>query len=335
MEMILLALIFLSFLLTMIFIPKWISKCRQIGLLWEDMNKYGHPNNVASSGGIVIVMAFFISSLIYLITLSGENEIVSKILAMLCVIAILSIIGLADDFLGWKRGGLSWRFRLILAFAASIPIVAISTGNYTILLPFLGNVQLGWIYPFVLIPIGIAGATTTYNFLAGFNSLEAGQGIIILSSFSLIAYLTGSSWLAVIGLIMVASLAAFYFYNKVPASVFPGNIMTWAVGAMIACMAILGNFEKIAVFIFIPYIIETILKVGRGRMKKYSFGIPNKDNSLEMPYGKIYGLTHFAIFALKKFKKKVYEQDVAYFIHAIQIIIIAIALIIFKSSIFG
>jgi hypothetical protein len=30
---------------------------------------------------------------------------------------------------------------------------------------------------------------------------------------------------------------------------------------LIACMAILGNFEKIAVFVFIPYIIETFLKL--------------------------------------------------------------------------
>ena len=45
----------------------------------------------------------------------------------------------------------------------------------------------------LMIPIGIAGATYTYNFLAGVNGLEAGQGMIILSFLSLIAYITGSS----------------------------------------------------------------------------------------------------------------------------------------------
>jgi UDP-N-acetylglucosamine--dolichyl-phosphate N-acetylglucosaminephosphotransferase len=131
----------------------------------------------------------------------------------------------------------------------------------------------------------------------------------------------------------VASLIVFYYYNKFPAKVFPGDILTWSIGALIACMAILGNFEKIALFIFIPYILETILKV-RGKLKKQSFGIPNKDGSLEMPYDKIYGLTHLSIFILKKFKSKVYERDVVYFIFAVQIIICLAALVIFKSSLF-
>ena len=88
-------------------------------------------------------------------------------------------------------------------------------------------------------------------------------------------------------------------------------------------MAILGNFEKIAVFVFIPYIIEVVLKL-RGKLVKQSFGKPNKDNSLEMPYDKIYGMTHLSLFILKKFKNKVYEKDVVYFIFLIQIIFIII-----------
>ena len=64
---------------------------------------------------------------------------------------------------------------------------------------------------------------------------------------------------------MVGALIGFYIYNKFPAKVFPGDILTYSVGALIAGMAILGNFEKIAVFVFIPYIIETILK-SRGKL---------------------------------------------------------------------
>ena len=39
---------------------------------------------------------------------------------------------------------------------------------------------------------------------------------------------------------MVAALLGFYLYNKYPAKVFPGDSMTWAIGALIAGMAILG-----------------------------------------------------------------------------------------------
>ena len=177
------------------------------------------------------------------------------------------------------------------------------------------------------------GATTTYNFLAGFNGLEAGQGIIILSFLSLISYLTGNSWLSVIGLTMVSSLIVFYIYNKYPAKVFPGDILTYSIGALIAGMAILGNFEKIAVFVFIPYIIETVLKL-RGKLKKPSFAKVNEDGSLDLPYRKIYGLTHFSVLFLKKFKKKVYENDVVYFIFSLQIIICLLALFLFRGALF-
>lgn len=336
MEALLIFSIFVSFIIALIVLPKWIAKCRKIGLLWEDMNKFNHPNNVASSGGIIVVTAFVFGVLTYVairtfaINSNGTNL---KIFSLLTVILILAIVGLVDDLLGWKHGGLSARFRVILAFGASIPLVVINAGNHTISLPIFGVINLGLIYPLLIIPVGIAGATTTYNFLAGFNGLEAGQGIIILSFLSLIAYITGNSWLSIVGLCMVFSLIAFYFYNRFPAKVFPGDILTYSIGALIACMAILGNFERIAVFIFIPYIAETFLKL-RGGLKKQSFGIPKKDGSLEMPFKKIYGLTHLSILILKKLKGKVYERDVVYIIFIFQIIICLLSLLIFWKGLF-
>ena len=336
MEYLLLFPILVSFILSLILLPKWIKKCKQVGLLWEDMNKFEHPKNVAASGGIIIVMAFVLGVLFYVAIktfLFKDNGTILEIFSLLSVILMLAIIGLTDDLLGWKHGGLSPKFRLTLAIIASIPLVVINAGVPEINLPFLGLINIGLIYPLFLIPLGIAGATYSYNFLAGFNGLESGQGIIIILFLSLIAYITGSPWLSIMGLCMVASLLVFYFYNKHPAKVFPGDILTYAIGALIAGMAILGNFEKIAFFVFIPYIVETILKT-RGRIKKSSFGIPNRDGSLEMPYKKIYGLTHFSIFILKKIKTKVYEKDVTYFIFSIQIVICLLSLFIFRGTLF-
>jgi UDP-N-acetylglucosamine--dolichyl-phosphate N-acetylglucosaminephosphotransferase len=256
-----------------------------------------------------------------------------QIFSLLSVILILGLIGLTDDLLGWQHGGLSARVRILLAFMASIPLVVINAGTHTMNIPFLGNIGLGLFYPLVLIPLGIAGASTTYNFLAGMNGLEAGQGMIILTFLSLVAYATGSTWLSMVGLCMVAALLGFYFYNKFPARVFPGDIMTYSIGALIAGMAILGNFEKIAVFVFIPYIIEVGLKL-RGGLKKQSFGLPQKDGSLKMPYKKAYGLTHVALLLLSKVKRKVYEKDVVYLIFAFQIFLCLLALIIFRGVLF-
>lgn len=337
MEEILFIAVLVSFFLCLLVLPKWIKKCKQVGLLWEDMNKPKHPKNVAASGGIVVVMAFIIGVLVYIairtFIIQDMDGITRNILGLLSMVLILAVVGLTDDMLGWKHGGLSIKMRIFLAFMASIPLVVINAGDSGVSLPFIGMVNLGLLYPLVLIPIGIAGATTTYNFLAGFNGLEAGQGIIIVSFLSYIAYLTGNPWLAMVGLCLIASLIVFYYYNRFPAKVFPGDILTWTIGSVIAGMAILGNFEKIALFVFMLYILETILKL-RGKLKMQSFGIPNRDGSLELAYDKIYGVTHLSMFILKKFKEKVYERDVVYFIFAIQIIICLSALIIFKNSLF-
>ena len=69
----------------------------------------------------------------------------------------------------------------------------------------------------------------------------------------------------------------------------------------------------------------------RGRLKKYSFGEPQKDGSLKNKYEKIYGLEHLAIYTLEKIKKnkKAYEWEVVLFIHLIQIILIILAFLIF------
>jgi len=337
MEIILPIAILVSILLALFSIPKWIKKCNKIGLLWEDMNKPNHPKNVAASGGIAVVLSFIVGVLSYIairtFMIDALNGIALEIFALISVILILAIVGLVDDLLGWQHGGLSIRFRIFLAFAASIPLIVINAGTSLINIPFGGLIDIGLLYPLLVIPVGIAGASITYNFLAGFNGLEAGQGIIILSFLSFISYITGTPWLALIGLIMVACLIVFYFYNRFPAKIFPGDSLTWSIGALIAIMAILGNFEKVALFIFTPYILETILKL-RGRLKKESFAKPNPDGSLEMPYRKIYGLTHLSLFILKKLKNKVYERDVIYLIFIAQIVICLLALIIFKEVLF-
>lgn len=328
MNSLMLIVVVISFLATYFGLVAWIKKCNKVGILWEDMNKFGKPKNVAGSGGIIVLIGFLLGVLSYIAlrTFSGSKVdiITIQIFALLTSVLTVGIIGLIDDFLGWHHGGLSARVRLVLVFLAAIPLVVINAGESTVTLPFFGSVDFGILFPLFLIPLGIAATTTVYNFLAGFNGLEAGLGIMVIGFFSYVSYITNSAWLALIGLCMVAALFAFWLFNKNPAKVFPGDVLTYSVGAMVGGMAILGNFEKIAIIVFIPFIIEMVLKL-RGGMKpprKQSFGIPQKDGSLKLPYDKIYGLSHFSIWFLSKFKKKVYENDVVYLIFIIQILFI-------------
>lgn len=347
MEVLLFLPLILSFAITFLVMPSWIRRAKNAGLEGKDINKYEKPR-VAEAGGIVVLAGFTLGLLVYIAIITfnfSSTDHLIEILALLTVILILAFIGLIDSLfaassnsavnqhiLGWRRG-LSKKYRLVLCLFAAIPLMVINAGHSTLAFPIIGNINLGLIYPLFLIPIGIAGASTTFNFLAGFNGLESSQGIIIIGALSVVAYFTGNSWLALIGVVMVLALLGFWIFNKYPARVFPSDVLTYPMGGMIAIMAILGNMEKIALFFFIPYVVEVILK-SRGRLVKQSFGKPNKDGSLDMPYDKIYGLEHFAIFCLKKIRGKVYETEVVYFINIIQILIIAIGFIVFRESIF-
>ncbi|MDD5699653.1 MAG: glycosyl transferase family 4 [Candidatus Nanoarchaeia archaeon] len=329
MEPLLIATIFISFFITLFALPFWISKAKQIGLVWEDMNKFRKERNVAGSGGIIVVLGTIIGIFLYIALqtfyFKQTDGVLISSFALLTSILLVAGVGLIDDLFGWKRGGLSIRSRIILILFCAVPLMVINAGESTIM-----GINLGVLFPLIIIPIGVLGAATTFNFLAGYNGLEARQGIILLSAMAFATYFTGNSWLSVVALCMVASLMAFLIFNKNPARVFPGDVLTYSIGILIAGIAIIGNVEKIAIFFFIPYILETILKV-RGKLKKYSFGRPNEDGSLDLAYDKIYGLEHLSILILKKIKpgKKVYENDVVNLINGFQLLIVLLGFLIF------
>ncbi|HLD38609.1 MAG TPA: glycosyl transferase family 4 [Candidatus Nanoarchaeia archaeon] len=325
-EILLLATIFISFFCALFVIPFWIRKARQENLVGKDMHKQ-NKNEVAEGGGVGVMFGFSIGVLLYLAINTfyfQRSEFLISIFAILTTLFIATMLGSIDDLLGWKKG-LSKSMRIVMMLFAAIPLMVINAGESILL-----GIDFGLVFPLFLIPLGIVGAATTFNFLAGYNGLEASQGILILSALSVVTFLTGNSWLSVIALCMVAALTAFYIFNKYPAKIFPGDTLTYPVGALIAVIAILGNIEKIAIFFFIPYILETILKL-KGWLRKESFAKLNKDGSLELPYTKMYGLEHLAIKILKKIKpsKKVYETDVVYLINGFQIIIILLGFWIF------
>tara|TARA_Y100000034_G_scaffold135471_1_gene207524 strand:- start:1614 stop:2624 length:1011 start_codon:yes stop_codon:yes gene_type:complete len=327
--------IVISFLIVLFVLPFWIVKTKEINLTWRDMNKYAEKY-VSGSGGLIVCLGFLLgvfSFVAYRTFYLGTPDYFPEILATLCVILILCLIGIVDDLFGWVKGGLSKKSRLVLTILAAIPLVAINAGKSQMSFPFFGTLDFGIFYPLVLIPLGIVGAATTFNFLAGFNGEEAGQGILLLAALGFVAFFTGNSWLTMISFCMVAALSGFLIFNFSPAKIFPGDSLTYSVGGLVAIISILGDFEKIALFFFIPFILETGLKL-RGNLSKYSFGKPLKNGKLKNKYSKFYSLNHIAIFLLNKTKYKATEKKVVYVIWIFQFLIILTGFIIFREGIF-
>ncbi len=174
-------------------------------------------------------------------------------------------------------------------------------------------------------PIGIVGAANAFNMIAGFNGLEAGMGVILLFSMGTAAYLLGKPWVGVLALLMTAALLAFLVYNKYPAKVFPGDTLTYSVGAFIACIAILGNMERLAILLYALYYLDFALSL-RGRFKVEAFGVVDEKGCLKEPRQKLYHLTHLAMRVLRSLKGSAREHEVVLLIWVMQVIVSILAL---------
>ncbi len=326
MEPLLLISFVVSFAVTYLLIPPWIRAAHRIGLVGRDMNKFAKPE-VAEMGGIAVVSGF-VAGVLYYIGLStfyfNQDANLVYVLAVLATVLIITIIGMLDDLLGWKIGLKQWQ-KPLLTLVAALPMMVVNAGESSMVLPIVGNVDFGILYPLLVIPLGIAGAANGFNMLAGYNGLEAGMGVIILTALGITALLTGTPWVAIIAFAMVFALIAFLRYNWYPAKIFPGDSLTYSVGALIACVAILANAEKIAVILFLPYFLDFLLPL-RKKMKVEAFGKPAEDGSLKMPYNKIYDTAHAVILLLRKLKGKAYEYEVTMLILIVEIMLAILTL---------
>jgi UDP-N-acetylglucosamine--dolichyl-phosphate N-acetylglucosaminephosphotransferase len=91
---------------------------------------------------------------------------------------------------------------------AALPMMVINSGQSTMNLPIVGPMDLGILYPLLIVPLGIVGASNAYNMVAGYNGLEAGMGIIILSALGYFAFITGKQSAAILAICMVSALIA-------------------------------------------------------------------------------------------------------------------------------
>jgi UDP-N-acetylglucosamine--dolichyl-phosphate N-acetylglucosaminephosphotransferase len=251
-----------AYLFTLLAVPWLIPRLMKSGLTGRDMNK-AENTIVAEMGGLAIVGGFVVGVLlaIGLSTFNFLDEPVRLpyVLAGLSVILITALIGVIDDLLL-----LDQRVKALLPVFASLPLIAVKAGVTTMNLPLLGTVDFGLLYPLILVPIAITGASNATNMLAGFNGLEAGLGIVMCATVGLVGYQLGRVEAVILSFAMLGSLLAFMKYNWNPAKILPGDVGTLSIGAVIACAVIIGDFEQVGFILFIPYFLELFLKASSG-----------------------------------------------------------------------
>lgn len=309
----------LSFLTTLIAIPVFIRYLNRINLLVKDQNKENKPL-VPISGGITVVAGILIGLMCYIFILTfvyKDLTQISIIFAVASTMLLITFIGFLDDLIINKtkdasQGLRQWQ-KPVLTLIAAIPLMVINAGQSVVLVPFFGVVDFGLIYPLLLTPIGVVVASNMVNLLAGINGLETGMGIIYIGMLGLYAFVNLRYEAAGIAIIVLAALIAFYLYNKFPAKILPGDSLTYLLGASLVSIAIVGNIEKAALVISIPFILEFILKA-RSKFKAQSYGYYD-NGKIHSLHDKIYSLIHF--FTIKS---RFTEKQITYIFILIQFI---------------
>jgi UDP-N-acetylglucosamine--dolichyl-phosphate N-acetylglucosaminephosphotransferase len=204
-----------------------------------DIHKTTKPE-VPESGGISMIIGITIS--LILVIFFFPNFFNESLIFLLTVL-LTGLIGFIDD-----RKKLRSRYKIILSiFTGSIIFLANFFGFITIdspTIPFIDRTRLTIIYPF-LVPLIVAVFTNTVNMLEGYNGEGSGTCLIAVFFLFICSLLWNSAEGVVFTIPVIATIFAFFLFNKYPAKIFPGDTGTLAIGAMIACIMLFGSLEVV------------------------------------------------------------------------------------------
>jgi len=308
----------IGFTITYWITPKSIRFFKGIGVCGVDQQKKGKPL-IVGAGGIPVFFGFFfaVMSFIGLVSFLDGNSInLSFVLAALITAQTIMFVGFMDDLnirsekkkdtsgtLEFRVGLPQWK-KAILVLPAAVPLMAVMAGSSVLTIPFLGAIDFGIFFPLFFIPLGVLCVANATNMLAGQNGLEAGMGAVALLALGVFSFLIrfdssgalipGRIEATVIAFAAAFVLIAFLRFNWTPAKILPGDSLTYFIGGVYASVTVIGNIERFAIILFLPWIIEAFLKASQ-KFKATSLGALQEDGSLKPPNGRVESLNHFVM----------------------------------------
>ncbi|MHA2353725.1 MAG: hypothetical protein ACXADC_00990 [Candidatus Thorarchaeota archaeon] len=299
--------IILAFSIVVLAMPSTIRILKEKGIIGIDVHKPDKPE-IAKGGGFVVLFALVTSLLIVIgITTFQGEEVDTGLLAALVSILLAGMIGLLDDNLDFRN-----RTKIVLPMLASIPMMVMQEGTTTMSIPLFGTVDFGALYPLVVIPLMMTFIIDSTNMYGGMNGLEAGLSAV--NSAALILYVVLLSLIdgtetsqalldsgVVAGALLGASVA-FLIFNRYPAKILPGDVGRLPLGAAIAVALILGNMDRLAIFLYAPFAINFLLYilyklyVRRKGIQYTKFASAREDGTLEVvgPFTMYWLLPHLS-----------------------------------------
>jgi UDP-N-acetylglucosamine--dolichyl-phosphate N-acetylglucosaminephosphotransferase len=294
--------------MTFVIIPWLIPRLKARGVVGIDLNKPSKPE-IAEMGGIAVVVGFF-TGVSVLVALNGIQNIDLLNVSLSAVLGA-AFVGMMDDLFDLRQ-----RHKAFLPFVIALPFAAAADPH--VVIPHVAQIDFG---PWMLLvaAFAITCAANAANMLEGFNGLGTGLGIIMALTLVILGIIHNRLDGVYLLVPLLGALIAFLYFNKSPASIFPGDTMTLFVGATIAVAGMLSNLQVQTTFIFIPMIVEFSLKL-RGHFKAENYCSESGNGFLEY-HGRIESLTHVFMKHLK-----VTEKELVALIWGIEVAMCAIVI---------
>jgi phospho-N-acetylmuramoyl-pentapeptide-transferase len=260
---------FISFALTVLLCPIFIPILHRMkfGQFIREEGPESHLKKAGTPtmGGIVMLAAFTVSSLAYML-----NE--SQIFPVILLTVGFGFIGFLDDFIklakkrslglrAWQKLGL----QIVLTGYFAYVIMSDYPELTQIIIPFTGG-QVVWNLGILFVPfvfIAVLGTVNGANFTDGLDGLATSVTVVIAMFFAIFS-LRIESPVYLTAMIMIGTLLGFLIFNTYPAKVFMGDTGSLALGGFVAAEAFMLKvplFIIIVAFIYLAEILSVMIQV--------------------------------------------------------------------------
>ncbi len=231
----------------------------------EHLKKNGTP----TMGGILIMIAVVITSLLYVRDFP-------KIIPILFLTLGFGLIGFVDDYikvvLRRSMGLRAWQKMLgqfVVTGIFTYYVINYTDVSLAMKIPFWADHYLDFgIFNIPVLFFIVIGTVNGTNFTDGLDGLASSVTVIVATFFTVVAIGVGSG-IEPITCAVVGALLGFLLFNVYPASVFMGDTGSLALGGFVAATAYMLQmplFIAIAGFIYLMEVLSVILQVGYFKM---------------------------------------------------------------------
>lgn len=176
-----------------------------------------------------------------------------------------ALVGVIDDVInifGSGRGaaGLRGPVKFFLISVVGLTLgwfFAVKLGWTTILVPFLGNYEVGVLATILIFAFAVVATSNAVNITDGLDGLSGGLAMMAYGAFGIIAMYQGNMMLFGFCMTVVGWLLSYIWFNVPPARFMMGDTGSFALGAGLGVVAMMTNSFLLLPVICLPAVVET------------------------------------------------------------------------------